>query len=91
MAYVYLMQNQKPLNKEIISKHVEYLRALNKQGKLILCGPFTDHPGGMVVYEAVDRNEAENIAKSDPFIASGYKSYELRAIELANEENNYLL
>lgn len=91
MIYVYLMNNKKPLNSELIKSHVEYLRALKAQGKLILCGPFTDYPGGMVVFSAENVTEATNIAMSDPFIASGCKSFEVRTLELANEENNYLL
>lgn len=91
MTYVYLMNNQKPINNEIIKSHVEYLRRLNSQGKLVLCGPFTDHPGGMVIILAEDFVEATNIANSDPFIASGCKSFELRTLEVANEENDYLL
>ncbi|MNT20917.1 YciI-like protein [compost metagenome] len=91
MTFVYLMNNQKPLNKEIIKSHVEYLRGLESQGKLMLCGPFTDYPGGMVIILAEDLIEATNIANSDPFIVSGCKSYEIRTLKLANEENNYLL
>lgn len=91
MAFIYLMNNKKPLNNEIIKKHVEYLKGLKSQGKLMLCGPFTDYPGGMVIFLAEDLNEATKIAETDPFIALGFKSYEIRTIELANEENNYLL
>lgn len=91
MTFVYLMNNQKPLNKEIIKSHAEYLRGLESQGKLMLCGPFTDYPGGMVIILAENLIEATNIANSDPFIASGFKSYEIRTLKLANEENNYLL
>ena len=91
MIYVYLMKNQKPLNSDIIKSHVEHLRKLNKQCKLVLCGPFTDYPGGMVILSAKDIQEATDLATSDPFIASGCKSYELRSLEPANEENNYLL
>ncbi len=89
--YVYLMENIKSLNEKIIKNHVEHLKELKKQGKLVLCGPFTDYPGGMVVFLADNLLEATNIAKSDPFIASGYKSFEIRTLELANEENNYLI
>lgn len=88
--YVYLMNNEKPVDRELIKSHVEYLKELKRQGKLVLCGPFTDYPGGMVVFEAEDLDEATTIAKSDPFISSGCKSFELRTIEVANEENNYL-
>lgn len=91
MTFVYLMKNMKPLNKEIIKSHVEYLRGLESQGKLMLSGPFTDYPGGMVIIVAENLIEATDIANSDPFIASGCKSYEIRTLELANKENNYLL
>lgn len=91
MTYIYLMHNQKPINNDLIKSHVEYLKELNRQGKLVLCGPFTDYPGGIVIIYAEDIIEATNIAKADPFIASGHKSFEIRTLELANEENNYLL
>lgn len=91
MTYMYLMKNQNPLNEALIRNHVEHLMTLKDQGRLILCGPFTDYPGGMVIFSADDYNMAVNIAESDPFIASGCKSYEIRTLELANEENNYLL
>ncbi len=91
MTYLYLMKNQKPLNEELIREHVEHLKTLNEQGRLILCGPFTDYPGGMVVFSAEDMVMAVRIAESDPFISSGSKTYEIRTLQLANEENDYLL
>ena len=91
MVYVYLMKNQKPLNEEVVKGHVEHLKELKRQGKLVLCGPFTDYPGGMVVFTAEDLEEAKKIAESDPFMALGYKTCEVRTLELANEEDNYLL
>ena len=89
--YVYFMKNQKPLNEELIKEHVEHLKSLKSQGKLVLCGPFSDYPGGMVVYLADNLEEATSIAMADPFISSGCKTFEIRTLEVANEENNYLL
>jgi uncharacterized protein YciI len=89
--YVYLMKNLKPLNEEIVKEHVEHLKELKSQGKLVLCGPFTDYPGGMVVITAENLEEATEIAEADPFMAWGYKSFEIRTLEQANEENYYLL
>jgi len=91
VTYVYLMHDQRPIDNYLIKCHVEYLKELNRQGKLILCGPFKDYPGGIVIICAEDFIEAASIAESDPFIASGCKSFEIRTLELANEENNYLL
>ncbi|MEK3785420.1 YciI family protein [Paenibacillus sp. FSL K6-1230] len=91
MTYIYLMHNVKPLNEELIKSHVAYLKELNGEGKLVLCGPFTDYPGGMVMFSAENITEAMSIVESDPFIASGCKTFEMRTLELANEGNNYLL
>jgi Uncharacterized protein conserved in bacteria len=85
------MKNVRPLNEELVKNHVDYLKGLKSKGKLILCGPFIDYPGGMVIFLAEDLAEAKNIAESDPFIASGCKTYEIRTLEPANEDNNYLL
>ncbi len=91
MTYVYLMENKKPLDEALVQAHVTHLRGLERQGKLVLCGPFTDYPGGMVVLSAESAAEAMAIAEADPFISSGCKSFSLRTLELANGENNYLL
>jgi uncharacterized protein YciI len=91
IMYVYLMKNLKPLNEEVVKKHVEHLKELKSQGKLVLCGPFTDYPGGMVVITAENLEEATKIAEADPFMASGCKTFEIRTMEQANEENHYLL
>ena len=91
MTYVYLMNNHKELTFDIIQKHVDHLKKLDDEGKLVLCGPFADFPGGMVVFNANSREEAVSVAESDPFIASDNKTYELRCLEVANAENNYLI
>ena len=89
MTYVYLMANKKTLSLEIVKKHVQYLKKLDDSGKLILCGSFTDHDGGIVILEYKNIEEARAIAESDPFIEKGYKTFELRTLSIANKENNY--
>ena len=42
MTYVYLMNNHKELTFDIIQKHVNHLKMLDDEGKLVLCGPFAD-------------------------------------------------
>ena len=91
MVFVYLMNNKKDLNLQVVQEHVEHLRTLDQEGRLVLCGPFADYPGGMVIFRADAEEEALRIAESDPFIASGFKTFELRTLEVANADNNYLL
>ncbi len=89
--YVMLMENKNPLNPEVVQHHVDYLKKQDASGRLVLCGPFTDYNGGMVIYKAASFEEAADLANNDPFIKEGYKTFELRTLEWANKDNNYLL
>ena len=89
MNYIYLMKNIKQLSIEVVKKHVEYIKNLDNIGKLVLCGPFTDYEGGIVILKSCDINEAKLIADEDPFIKEDYKTYELITLSVANKENNY--
>lgn len=80
----------KETTRETIQRHVEHLRKLDQEGKLVLCGPFTDYASGMVVVTAGDKAEAEAIAKVDPFVVDGVRTYSVRTWLLACAENNYL-
>ncbi|MDR2974349.1 MAG: YciI family protein [Propionibacteriaceae bacterium] len=89
--YLMLMQSQRPADAAVVSSHVEHLRRIDSVGHLVLCGPFTDDAGGMVVLRARSFEEANDIAAADPFVAQGFRTYQLRTVEVANQENGYLL
>jgi uncharacterized protein YciI len=64
---------------EIRPAHRQYLTDLKSRGKLAVCGPFTDDSGGLIVYEADTRDEAEQLLHSDPFNQNGvFVRYHLR-------------
>ena len=90
IRYVILINRQKDSSIDVIKKHVEYLKKLDKDSHLVLCGPFNDYDGGMVIIKAESLEEAKRIAKSDPFISEGFSTYELHTLELSNKENNHL-
>ena len=81
------------INKEMVIKHVEFVRNLDDNGKLELCGPFKGWPGmgGMIILRAESYEEADALCKTEPFVAEGYATYKLRALRVGNRENNYLL
>ena len=80
----------KETSRETIQRHIDHLRKLDQQGQLVLCGPFTDYASGMVVVNVTNKNEAEEIAKADPFVLEGVRNFEVRTWLLACAENNYL-
>lgn len=89
MTYLYIMHDQKQLNEAIILEHVQHLKQLKKDERLVICGPFTDHPGGMVVFHATSKNEALQIANQDPFIRDQFKSFDLYTLDVADERNDF--
>ncbi|MBA9087426.1 uncharacterized protein YciI [Fontibacillus solani] len=78
------------MTEELIRAHVQHLKQLDLEGKLELCGPFSDYRGGMVIIKASSYEEAKKIAESDPYIVSGVETYELRTWELSCEANNHM-
>jgi hypothetical protein len=44
----------------------------------------------MVVFNAADKEEAMRITLRDPFIALGFKTFELRTLDVADASNDYL-
>jgi uncharacterized protein YciI len=56
---------------EVRPSHREYLRKLIDAGKLVQAGPYTDDSGAMIVYEAVDLAEVQELLTNDPFAQNG--------------------
>ncbi len=92
-VYAYLMthSDRSKFTPALIEAHVAHLKKLDGDGRLVLCGPFLDYKGGMVVVRASSADEARRLAEQDPFISSGFETYELRTLQMACRENNYLL
>ncbi len=94
--YVMTIKKGKTYNKvtrAVITRHVENLRNLHARGKIELCGPFKGYPGvaGIVIFKAASYEEAEALCKLEPLVSEGYGTYILAALQVADEENNFLL
>lgn len=85
------MNPGRSFNEELVRQHVAYLRDLDRKGQLVLCGPFRNFAGGMVIIKAPSYEAAVAVAETDPFVSSGTESYEVRTWVLSCEENNHLL
>lgn len=78
------------LTGEAIAKHAQHLRELDAEGKLVLAGPFTDHPSGLLVLRGKSKDEVKSIMEQDPLIRGGFRGLEVRTWLMANRANNYL-
>lgn len=66
------------LNAKARPAHLDYLDKLYKENKVVMAGPFADKKGGMVIYRADSPEEAKALAETDPVVAEGARTLELR-------------
>ncbi len=71
----------------LLPEHLNYMIDLEKRGILFASGPFLADanvtPGsGMTILRASSYEEAEAIAKQDPFNKSGMRSFEIKTWQL---------
>jgi uncharacterized protein YciI len=67
---------------EMMKRHHDFIHDLEAKGQLVGAGPFLDDTGnrfgtGMIIFRAKTRAEAERIANSEPYIASGVRRLKL--------------
>lgn len=92
IRYVILLShaNAKNMTEQLIRGHVTHLKELDEKGQLVLCGPFQNYKGGIIIIKAGSPDEARAIAEMDPFVKSGAETYEIRILELSCKENNHM-
>ena len=81
------------LTKAAVERHVANLRELDEKGHIELAGVFKGYPGvaGMYILRAENYEEAEALCRQEPLVLEGFATYRLKALQVANRENNYLL
>jgi uncharacterized protein YciI len=77
------------LTPELIAKHAGHLRELDGDGKLILAGPFTDDPRGLLVLNCADAGAAKAILAVDPLVVAGVRTFRVNSWLMANAGNGY--
>ncbi len=89
MKYFAALLNMKDpeKNAKYRQEHVDFLLQKEKEGKIFARGRFTDNTGGLVVYVAPSLEDAERIAKSDPYVASGARTLELHEWDMKATPN----
>ncbi|MHA2026448.1 MAG: YciI family protein [Candidatus Thorarchaeota archaeon] len=66
-----------PGTDERVSEHFAYLQGLQKDGRLIMAGRFSEVLIGLVMIEVESKEEALEIVKNDPAVKSGIFHAEL--------------
>ena len=90
--YAVILQpvESRELSTDVITKHAQHLRELDVEGKVVLAGPFTDHPSGLLILRGKSKDEIKSIMEQDPLIQEGFRTIEVRTWLMANRANNFL-
>jgi uncharacterized protein YciI len=74
---------------DVLARHAAHLAELDRQGTLVLAGPFLGRFAGLIVLRTASLTDAKRIADEDPMIRGGFQSYDLVAWAQARSGNNY--
>jgi uncharacterized protein YciI len=67
--------------------HLEHLKRLESEGKLVLAGPFADRSGSLIIIEADSIEEARAIIQKDPYVEQAvFEKVEVRPFTLVFPE-----
>ncbi|MEN3048603.1 MAG: YciI family protein [Candidatus Caldarchaeales archaeon] len=61
--------------------HLEYVRSLIRQGKILIAGRFRDGSGGFFVLEASGLDEVNAVISQDPYKRADVREYTVKEIE----------
>ena len=80
------------LPEQLLVEHVAHLDRLHQAGSLLVCGPFVDDSGAMLVVQEEPEEQATVLILSDPFIKERYYG-DFSIIEFckADASNQYLM
>ena len=79
MWYLILRRPVKPREEWTVSlnQHLAWMKQQHETGKILFSGPTADRKFGIYVIRADAKEEAEQIAASDPYTAAGFCAFEI--------------
>jgi uncharacterized protein YciI len=73
----FLIMKDPERSRDLRQEHVDFLDRTEMEGKIFARGRFADGAGGLIIYKADSFEDAERIARGDPYLISGARSLEL--------------
>ncbi len=79
ILYAAILKTIDPIkDAEILDIHKAYLQKYIDEGKIYAKGPFTDHSGGLIIYNVENMELAIELIENDPVIIHNTRTYELK-------------
>lgn len=84
-----IVDSMSPLEEEVVEEHFSYLKRKLDEGSLILAGPCLDGFFGIVIFEAVSPEEAQQFMNNDPAIRKGLMTGEIHPFRVSLMKSSY--
>ncbi len=65
-------------DKGILEEHIAYLNKHIEEGTIFAKGPFTDHSGGLVIFNTETIEKAKELMNNDPVIVHNTRTYTMK-------------
>ena len=92
-SYLVLLSEKQPQlsSDHLLKAHMDFLKQLRANDQLLLCGPFADNKGAVLIINAESKIHAEEMINQDPFIQQKYyKQFVVHEFIAASDDNNWL-
>lgn len=60
-----------------LEAHLRWVRDQQFAGRILIAGPTPDRSLGIIVLAHMSEDEAHELCRTDPFVAGGFRTYEL--------------
>lgn len=82
MPYFVIIEQSRASSEEVQKfrgEHLKYVKEFHQKGKVFAAGRFLDNSGGMIIVNVGGMDEAEEIAKNDPYILNKVRDYAIKS------------
>ena len=79
ILYTAILKMEDPeKDSEILEEHIAYLNKHIEEGTIFAKGPFTDHSGGLVIFNVESIEKAKEVMDNDPVIIHNTRTYTMK-------------
>ncbi|MEI3613022.1 YciI family protein [Pseudogracilibacillus sp. SO30301A] len=81
----FLTMKDKEKSRKYRPEHLDYLKELRDQKRILLYGRLVDGAGGLIIYQGDSLEEVTEWVKEDPYVKLGARGYEVHEWEMQTD------
>lgn len=82
---VFLTMKDEEKNKVYRPEHLDFLKEMRAQKKVLMNGRFLDGAGGLIIYVGESMEQVEAWVQEDPYVEKGAREYKIHEWEMVTD------